>query len=135
MYAQNPKRPGAGQSNSKVSGGLNGVRVGNSPAVDVDIDSAASKQRHTSQGDEAITSDNFPVREHGTGAKTVGDGGQFEFQGTPTESSHLQRERISKREEVKDAEVKSLSDRRFKNEKEQRKVGKGEDGGNPRGQR
>lgn len=129
-------RPGAGAVGSKATGGINGVRVGNTPAVIADLDEAP--QRHTSgQGQVEFSSENFPVREHGKQSQTVSEPGQFEFSGTPTEDKHLQRERISNREEVKDAEIKSLKDKRFKNEKDQRKTSETlkKDVSNPRGQR
>lgn len=57
-------RPGAGAVGSAPTGGTDGVRVGNTPAVVIDID--APPQRHTtSHGKVEKTSKNLPVRESG----------------------------------------------------------------------
>lgn len=57
-------RPGAGAVGNKPTGGVNGTRQGNTPAVVVDID--ALPQRHTTgHGKVEKTSKNLPVREGG----------------------------------------------------------------------
>lgn len=135
------KEPGLRDANtvgSKPTG--KGPRQGNTPHTDADIDSADSKQRHTTGGGQVeFTSENWPARENAvqTGETFSGNGGQFPFQTSQENASnYTQRSRIA-RQEVQDAEIKALSDKRFKNEKDQRKVSEtlGKDVTNPRNQR
>lgn len=66
LFHENPKRPGAGAMPGKKATGGNagGVRVGNTPAVVVDID--APPQRHTTNGKvEKTSEERFDTRENG----------------------------------------------------------------------
>ena len=58
-------RPGAGAVGSQPTGGTDGARVGNTPAVVIDID--APPQRHTTGGGkvEKTSKERFAVRENG----------------------------------------------------------------------
>lgn len=137
IFEQNPKRPGAGASSDKATG--KGPRVGNQPHTNTGNNDQAPQRHTTGGGKVEKTSENWPTRENAvqTGETFSGKGGQFEFQtASPNESSYTQRSRVP-RQEVKDAEIKSLSDKRFKNEKDQRKVSESleKDITNPRNQR
>ena len=61
-------RPGAGAVGNQPTGGTDGVRVGNTPAVSVDIDSFPQRHRSANKRVEK-TSRNWDTREGGKEAK------------------------------------------------------------------
>ena len=124
-------------------------RVGNSYHTDPDSVNEFPHRHRNADKEVEINSGNFEPRKTNDGSglygepQTAGDqapdqpkGGIYPFKtASDNASNYTQRSRVP-RQEVKDAEIKSLSDKRFKNEKDQRKGATlGKDLMNPRGQR
>lgn len=124
-------------------------RIGNTFHTDPDSINEGRHRHRNADKEIEITSANFKPRKTNDGSGLYGEPqtalaqapktvGQFAHQGTPESHANLQRERVP-RVEVEDAEIKSLSDKRFRNEREQRKTSESlkpkKDIINPRGQR